>query len=157
MVLLLACGVMAGAPAHGQPPDLSLGHDALELARSVDRVGDARVLAALEADASRRDQLVAIRAAPFLRAPEAALSRLVGFARGRDPQLAPAATVALLRIARILTAHDLVAREARSEPLRQVLEDLRGLVDDESARLDLRTMADLARLEIRALFAPEHN
>ena len=129
--------------------------DALEMARRVDRVGDAVLLAALRPSATRREQYQAVRGAPFLRAPEAALTRLVELAAGRDPRLAPAAMRSVLQIARKLSARALAEREAQAGPLRAVLSDLGGLAADESARHDLRTMANLARLEIAALFSWE--
>ena len=146
----------AAQPVRGAPENLLEATDPLELARRVDRFGDVQMLALLEKARPRRHRFAAILGSPFLRAPEAALPRLLPIAAGRDPTLAPAAARAILAIARTLSAMALSAREASSAALRGVIRGLEGLARDQTARGDLRRMAELAALELRALFSSLH-
>jgi len=156
----LAAACAESATGHAQPRStdplaLVVSSDPLDLARAVDRLGDGAVLARLGAanDEELDPALVlaAIRAAPWLHAPEEALTRLVELAAGHDPDLAPAATLALVRIAERLTPADLDAREASREPVRASLAALSALADDATARTDIRRASARVRELLRAL------
>lgn len=133
--------------------------DPLDYALVVDRVGDAAVLSLLQSsDVDTVDiaaRLAAVRASAWLHAPEAALPGLAQFAQGTDPDLAPTAMHAALRIAERLTRQDLDMREADETPLREALPLLRQLASDESARADLRAAAERAHMRIEALLQIE--
>ncbi len=158
--LLGLMGLLAGsAPVHAQPRPadplaLVQSSDPLELARVVDRLGDPAVLARLGTAESPIDvavTLAAVRACPWLHAPELALPRLVELAAGRDPDLAPAATLAVVRIAERLSRPELESREASDEPLRAAMTGLTALAEDTTARADLRRGASRARELLRAI------
>ena len=133
--------------------------DPLDYALVVDRVGDQAVLALLQpAEGTPVDvaaRLVAVRASAWLHAPEAALPVLAQLAQGTDPDLAPTAMHAALRIAERLTRQDLDMREADEGPLREALPLLEQLASDESARADLRAAAERAHTRIDALLQIE--
>lgn len=141
-LLLLA----SSASAQGDAPLASVADlDPMELARVGRRVGDAGILEALEAAAPDPS---AILATPWMRAPEAALPRLVALAGGRDPWRAPLAMQAILRIADSDVRDGMATREAA--PLDEALAGLSRLADDEAARPDLRAAAALARAQLVA-------
>lgn len=96
-------------------------------------------------------RLSAIRAAPFGADPEATLPKLVEFAAGRDPTLAPAAAVAVHRIAEALSRPELEAHEADFAALERARTALSALAKDESARSDIRRLATLAASELGAV------
>lgn len=141
-IALALLAVTARASAQPELADIE-SLDPIALARFADRAGDDAVLAALTAEPP---SLGAIYAAPYLRAPEEALPRLVTLARGRDPFRAPAAMAAILAIAHGPMLEGMARREA--EPLDPVLEALDALADDASAREDLRGAAALARAQL---------
>lgn len=132
------------------PLGLALDADPLDLARAVARAGDALVLSRL-ARGSVAQKLAAVRAAPFLAAPEAALGALAALAAGRDPDLAPEAARAALSIARALTLEDLGRREAELSELAPARDALRRLAADASARPDVRRAASVAAGALAAL------
>jgi hypothetical protein len=127
--------------------------DPLELARVVDRLGDRAVLERLDDETAFTARLSAIRAARFMRAPERALEPLAEIAKGRDPVLAPAAAIAVHRIARSLRADEIVARESDPEIVDRTLVHLDALASDPLARADLVRLAELSRDALRALRA----
>jgi len=129
--------------------------DPLELSRRVMQHGDDAVVARLSEDQPVVVQLAAVRASRFMRAPEAALPRLAQIARGRDPDLAPAAALACHRIARDLDTPALARREARRTALAPARADLEALAGDETARADLRRLAAFAADALAALDVPE--
>jgi hypothetical protein len=137
----------AAAPA---PLEATLTADPLDVARVVARIGDDAVLEALASDAPAR-RLAGVRAATFLGAPEAALPALVGLAAGRDPDLAPAASIALLDIARALTPEGLARRESDAAALVPARDAARRLAADATARADVRRAAALAAGALAAL------
>ncbi|MBX7197351.1 MAG: hypothetical protein K1X94_35195 [Sandaracinaceae bacterium] len=147
----------AAQPRPTDPLALVVSADPLELARVVDRLGDDAVLARLGApglDTATLDPAVvmaALRASAWLHAPEEALPRLVEIAAGHDPDLAPSAMLAIVRIAERLTRPDLDAREGSDEPIRAALPALATLGETEGARADLRRAALRARELLRAL------
>lgn len=160
-------GLMCLGPggAHAQPRAtdplaLVVSGDPLELARMVDRLGDDAVRARLGeagADTAGLDPaivLAAVRASPWLHAPEEALPRLVEIAAGRDPDLAPAAMLAIVRIAEALDRPTLDAREASDEAITASLAPLAALADDATARADLRRAASRAAALLGALVQP---
>lgn len=164
-LLVVSGGSVAPAPAMAQPrPNDPLAQvvssDPLELARVVDRLGDEAVLARLGAmglDTATLDPAVviaALRASPWLHAPEDALPRLAEIAAGHDPDLAPAAALAIVRIAERLTRADLDAREGSDDPIRAVLPALAALGEDTTARPDLRRALLRARELLRVLVEP---
>ncbi len=134
--------------------------DPLALASAVDRAGDDAVLERLgDADAAS-DALdpavvgVAISAAPWLAEPERAFRRLIAIARGHDPDLAPAAMLALLGGVERIDRAGLDAREAELEPIREALPLLDELAADASVRLDIRRAAARARELLRGVLEP---
>ena len=143
---LVLLGLFGGlGSAGGQPardPLADLG-DPLELERHADRVGDDAILAHLapDADAPFALRMGAIRAAPWLDAPERALEPLAALAAGDDPDLAPAAAFASQRIAVGLQVDDLVAREVDPSYPVGLASAWRVVADDESARPDIRRLA----------------
>ncbi|MFN9810186.1 MAG: hypothetical protein ACK6CU_11200 [Deltaproteobacteria bacterium] len=155
--------VLAGAaPLGAQPrPDDPLAQvvssDPLELARVVDRLGDGAVqarLGAMGTDTATLDPAIvgaAVRASPWLHAPEEALPRLAEIAACRDPHLAPAAALAIVRISERLTRAELDAREGDDAPIRAVLPALAALGEEAAARADLRRAILRAREHLRAL------
>lgn len=155
LVLLAACSI--ALPAVGQraaaPDPLVAVADAdpLELARVVERLGDDAVLARLADDQPVVTRLAAIRGTPWMRSPEAALSRLVELAGGRDSYLAPAAARAMLAITDVLTADDLALREVSPADLAPVRERLETLSRHPSARPDIRHAAGVAGAALAAL------
>jgi hypothetical protein len=153
--ILVSLTVRASAQ-DGVDPLLATGSsDPLELARVVDRIGDAALLERLGGEGTPTDvRLAAIRASVALRAPERALEPLATIARSRDPDLAPAAAMAFLAIARDLDPRALDAREVLRGELVPARTALEALADDESARADLRRAALLALDALTALGVP---
>jgi hypothetical protein len=152
--------VALSARAQTRPTDplaLVVSSDPLELARMVDRLGDDAVrarLGGLGVATSTLDPAIviaALRASPWLHAPEEALPRLVEIASGHDPDLAPAAMIAISRIAERLTRADLDAREADDATLRAVLAPLASMGEAATVRPDLRAAALRARETLRVL------
>jgi hypothetical protein len=150
---------LAGSPSRTQEPvDPLLAaatSDPLELARVVDRLGDPAILARITAPDVRADvRLAAIRAAPALCEPERVLEHLAALAAGRDPDLAPAAGLALLQIARRIDPRALDAREVMRSELSPARAALARLAGDPSARADLRRAAALADDALAAAGVP---
>ena len=149
---------LAGDAARAQPrgtADLladALDAEPLDLARMVHRSGDALVLTRL-ASGDTVHVLGALRAAPFLTAPEAALGKLAALAASRDPDLAPEAARAVLGIARALTLEALAQREGELRELAPVRDALRRIAADTSARADIRQAAALAAGALSALIS----
>ncbi|MBW2460341.1 MAG: hypothetical protein JRH11_01760 [Deltaproteobacteria bacterium] len=140
--------------AEGLPPEfLAADADPLELARAVARHGDGAIIEALGGAAADR-AFLAIQSTPHLAEPEGALPVLAAIAVGRDPDLAPAAALAALRVAEGLTASSLVIREVSAEDLRGATELFEAAADDETARRDIRQAAHLVVARLRDLSAP---
>jgi hypothetical protein len=142
-----------GASAQDDPLSTVPGADPLELARAVARLGDDALLGRLSEESEAAARLSAIRATPWMRAPELALTPLAEIARGRDPDLAPAAAMAALRIAQRLESDDLVAREASSETITEALEALRAIGNDEGCRRDIRRAGLIAADRLSSLLS----
>lgn len=144
--------VSAQSRAPADPLGTFLDADPLDIERAVARAGDALVLSRL-ARGSVPQKLAAVRAAPFLAAPEAAVGALATLAAGSDPDLAPEAARAVLTIARALTLESLARREAELSTLVEARAALRRLAADTSARADVRRAAAMAAGALAALAA----
>jgi hypothetical protein len=145
--------LQGAAAAQDDPLSAVPGADPLELARAVAQVGDAALLGRLSEESGTASRLTAVRATPWMRAPERALAPLSEIARGRDPDLAPAAALAALQIAERLDADDLVAREVGSEVIVAAVEALRAIGNDEGCRRDIRRAGFLAADRLSSLLA----
>jgi hypothetical protein len=146
---------VSGGLAQERDPLLAApGGDPLELARVVDRIGDRAVLDRLAADRPADVRLAALRAAPAMRAPESALGALAEIAGGRDPDLAPAAMLSVLTIARALDPLELDAREVLRADLAPARRAIGAIAADATARADLRRGAELAVDALAALGVP---
>ena len=155
-VILFALVTSAGAAQPGTDPLLRLASsDPLELARAVDHLGDAGVLARLTEETPIAVLAVAVLAAPQMHAPESSLFRLVELAQGRDPDLAPRAMLSALTIARALDPQRLDARECDRASLGPARIGLEALAADATAREDIRRAAGLAAAALADLGAPE--
>jgi hypothetical protein len=150
-VTLLVVLAISSAAAQAPDPFAVPSQDPLELARVVDRLGDGAVIERLAADTAPGVCLSAIRAARFMHAPERALERLAEIGKGRDPVLAPAAMLAVWRIARSLRPDEILARESDPAIVERAIEHLRTLAADELARRDLVRLATLSIDALRAL------
>lgn len=157
LVLVLATSPAASAQSGGHSTDplaSIVDADPMALARAVDRIGDAEVLARLEASRPRSVRVAAMRATPFMDGPEAAFATLAELAGGRDPWLAPEAARALLEATEGLGVDGLARREANLEALARVSEALEAVAADETARDDVRAACGLAAGRLRALGPP---
>lgn len=86
-------------------------------------------------------RLRAIRAAPFGHVPESALRDLAQVASGRDPSLAPAASVAAYRIVNDLSRADLEAHEVDAAEIASAKSAFEAISRDATARPDVRRLA----------------
>lgn len=146
----LTLGMVAAAQQSTPDALLAAGVDPLDLTRATMRVGDRGVLSRLRADAPDV-RLAAVRATAFMHAPEEALAQLAAIARGRDPDLAPAAAAASLEIARSLTLVDLSHREVMPASLIQAAAAFAQIAQDASVRADIRAAARAVAASLRAL------
>lgn len=156
----LVVGILLGIAtlASAQPVDPLLAvHDTdpLELARVVDRIGDAAILARLAPETPIAVRALAVAATSRMHAPEDALVPLAQIATGRDPDLAPRAAFALLTISRSLDARSLDARERTRSDFTPARTTLTALAADETARTDLRRAAQLVAAALADLDIPE--
>lgn len=145
-----AIGVVEGVDADGGPapaidPIVKVASgDPLELGRFVEKHGDRYVLLRLRAEHPADTRLAAVRAAPWLDAPERALVPLAHIAAGRDPELAPAAAWSAYRIATSLDPIALGDREVLWSDIAPARALLRHLAADATARPDIRRVAAFA-------------
>jgi hypothetical protein len=128
--------------------------DPLELARVVQRYGDAAVLALLASDQQPSARLSAVRASPWLSEPERALPLLASLFALRDSDLAPAAARAALEISKALDYDTLARREVLPSELSAVLVELRRAAQQSWVRVDLRLMAGVAATQLEAAGVP---
>ena len=112
--------------------------DPLRLARVVDRVGDASVLALMRAPTPRAVRQAAIVASPFLQGPEHALGPLSRLVTRRDRRMAALAAWSLVRILSELTSEGLMRREATLGSLRGTRQDLEAMLESERGGADIR-------------------
>jgi hypothetical protein len=155
IVLVSLAGVADAQPTATLDPLLA-AHDTdpLELARVVDRMGDAAVLARLNPETPIAVRALAVVAAPRLHAPEDALAPLAELALGRDPDLAPRAALSLLEITRALDERGLDARERDRAELAAGRIAIARVAADETARADVRRAAQLADAALAELAIP---
>jgi hypothetical protein len=142
-------------PTSGVDPLLAAHDtDALELARVVDRIGDAAVLARLTPETPTPVRALAVVAATRMHAPEDALAPLAEIAAGRDPDLAPRAAQSILAIARSIDERSLDARERDRADLAPARGAIAAIAADETARADLRRACQLADAALADLQIP---
>jgi hypothetical protein len=163
---LIAAGLTSYAPArhlHAQAPApanassaLLAADDAdpLELARVVQRFGDAAVLSLLEASQPVATRIAAMRATPWLARPEDALALLAPEVASRDAELAEAAARGLLAIAQRLDGAALERREQSASALGPVVASLDAVAGQTWIRADLRALAATAVAQLQASGAP---
>lgn len=123
----------------------------LALARLAEELGDAALAARLGNPAGIAEKLRAVRASPHARAPEGLLVPLAALACGRDPQLAPEAAFALLRIAEQLRPSELATRETLLRDLGRAREALACAQASPAPRADIAQQLALAAALLRAL------
>lgn len=121
----------------------------LELANLVDRLGDNAVIERLQPTTSVEIQLVALRAAPWMKSPESVLSRLADLVEGRDSELAPEAARAAAQIAKLLDSYEIQTREIAAHELAGVRERLALAGNNELLRADIRLYAAQAAASLR--------
>lgn len=127
--------------------------DPLELARVARRLGDVAVLQRLDAKQSLEVRLAAVRATPWLRAPEAALPLLAPMIGQRDTLLAQDAARSLLAIVRELDADALQRREVLRSDLSATVTLLDKVLAIEHLRADLRAMLSTSLALLNTLIA----
>jgi len=151
---LAIVGLSASTAAQEADPLAEVaGADPLDLSRAVARLGDDAVMDRLREGTSAASRLAAIRATPALAEPERALAELAEIARGRDPDLAPAAALSALTIAGDLDADELVQREADRDLVTRSREAFEALGHDESVRRDIRRVGFMVAERLRSLTA----
>jgi len=135
----------------GPPPGVTLAQalaaadpDALALAQVAVRHGEAALLALLEPGRPVAEQLLALRAAPWLEAPWLVLPALPALLESRDSELAPAAAAALLAIVGSLDGARLDRSEVERAPLCGVVPRLRAAAGEAAVREDVRLAAGVA-------------
>jgi hypothetical protein len=116
--------------------------DADELTRAtiVRHIGDDTLLAALHQAEDNVARLAAVRCSALLSDPDRALPALSAIARGRDPDLAPAAALRLFQIAQALLQRG-EDREIERGSVQAARSELLGLADDRSAIAAIRLLA----------------
>lgn len=146
-LVLGACMLLPGPEDAGAQPSvadhLPLAHPAhpWDAERLAERVGDARLFAALQANAVVSQRWAALQTARYWRAPEIALPVLVQLSAGCDPHLAPLAAQVAWRIVAQLTRQDLARREAQLQPLRQARQAFGRLARQKGKRADIQALA----------------
>jgi hypothetical protein len=128
--------------------------DVMTVAEIAARIGDDAVLAALAQHADVMLRLAAVRSAPFLHAPAAALPELIALAQGRDPELAPAAARRVRAIAQALSVRPAGVREQYEETLAAALKALDALSADATAAHVVRLSAGEASALLRNIPGP---
>jgi hypothetical protein len=126
----------------------------MSVAEIAARVGDDAVLAALVQRADVTLRLAAVRSAPFLHAPAAALPALIAMAQGRDPNLAIAAARRVRAIAQALSVRPAGVREQYEDTLSAALEALAALAADATAAHGVRVCAGEASMLLRNIPGP---
>jgi hypothetical protein len=152
LLLPIASIVLLALPALAQlepSPDGS-DLDPFAFAASVRARGDEPILEALRDPETlgRSARRRAIRAAPDLRVPPAALPALAEIAASREPFDAAAAMHAVFVIIRALPGDAVERFELDAEALASVVDVLRRLAEDTTALEELRAMAGTAAAEL---------
>lgn len=130
----------------------ALAADELTRATIAHELGDARVLDALAQRDDVAARLAAVRCTPYLNDPDRALLGLSELARGRDPELAPAAAQRMFQIAQLL----LQARARRDiafDSVRTAQREASALAEDRSAIALIRIAAGQASYLLGELLA----
>jgi hypothetical protein len=161
---VLSCGVAIAIAVEAEAPEpapvapakvadpgdygLSATTDPLECARTVAKLGDARVLSLLAVkrgdhgaviDAER--VLAALPSVRWLADVAPAVAALIELMRGRDPDLAPAAARALVDAARALVENERVPESVSAEQIGAWAAQLAPLEQDPRIRPDIRLAA----------------
>jgi hypothetical protein len=140
-----ALRVEAGPPQETLAQALAAADpDALAVARVAVRHGEVALLALLEPGRPVAEQLLALRAVPWLDAPWQVLPALAALLRSRDSELAPAAAAALLAIVDGLDGARLDRSEVERAPLCRVVPQLRAAAEDAAVRQDVQLTAGVA-------------
>ena len=149
------------APARAERPQQErdalaavIDADPLELARVVDRIGDAAVIERLDPGQPVEVRLAAIRAAPWMREPELGLDALARELSGRDSELAPSAALSAERVASAIGAAGLVEREVDPAGLAAVRARLAAAGKNGLLRPDIRLYAAQAADKLAAASVP---
>ena len=130
----------------------ALAADELTRAAIAHALGDESVLSALAQSEDVALRLAAVRCSPYLNDPDRALLGLAELARGRDPELAPAAAQRMFQIAQLLM-------QTRSHPdmaldsMRSTQRESAMLAEDRSAISAIRVCAGQASYLLGALLA----
>ncbi|HMI94750.1 MAG TPA: hypothetical protein VK509_25425 [Polyangiales bacterium] len=131
-----------------------LDADPLQLARVAQRFGDAAITPLLKPPTDTALRLAAVRASPWLHAPERALATLAEIAGGRDSELAPAAARAAQQISQQLDPALLARHECLPLDLTPALVALRALGEREHAAPHVRAYAWAAAAQLVAAGVP---
>ncbi len=132
------------APVPIDPLVAIVDADPLELSRVAQRLGDRAVIERLAPKHKVEVRLAAIRAVPYLRAPELALSALTPIVIARDGVLAQAAARAVWSIVGALSHDTLESRETLAVDLTQVTREVTRIASLTSLRADLRAQLNAA-------------
>ena len=125
--------------------------DEIGLARLAEEAGDAALSSLLRAPTPRQRALMAVRASPHARVPEALLAPLVQLACARDPALAPEAAHAAYQIASTLSASELGAHEALHADLRGALSAFACADAEPKPRADIAALLSQAASALKRL------
>ncbi len=163
VVVALVVGVALETSAQTPPPTARViqvdplvavvDADPLELARVAARLGDGAVLQRMDTKQSIELRLAAIRAAPFMRAPEAALPVLARCIAQRDMVLAQDAARSLHAIVRQLDVDALRRHEVLRADLKQSVTLIEAALAIEHLRADLRALTSASLAMLSALAA----
>lgn len=159
LVALCAAPIAGAFAAPTGSPDTAelrsaVDADVLTLAAVAARIGDDAVLRALTQHDDVTLRLAAVRSAPFLHAPAAALPALIALAEGRDPELAPAAARRVRAIAQALSVRPAGVREQYDDTLVAALQALDRLASDATAARGVRLCAGEASMLLRNIPGP---
>lgn len=130
----------------------ALAADELTRATIAHELGDTRVLDALTQREDLASRLAAVRCSPYLNDPDRALLGLAELARGRDPELAPAAAQRLFQIAQLLL-QTRARRDIAFDSVRAVQREAATLAEDRSAIAMIRMAAGQASYLLGELLA----
>jgi hypothetical protein len=125
--------------------------DEISLARLAEERGDAALRARLRDTTQRTATLIAVRASPHARAPEALLVALAQLACGRDPVLAPEAARALFQSTARLSSSALSGREVLRSDLASARDALACSDKKPLPRADIRSLISHVRAALDAL------
>jgi hypothetical protein len=162
-VVLVLCAVhfsAAGALATTTKQDAlrllgaAVAADELTRATIARQIGDDTLLTALHQVEDVVLRLAAVRCSPYLSDPDRALRDLTLLARGRDPELAPAAALRLLQISQALVQRA-ASCELPRDSVRDARSELLALADDRTALAQIRVYAGQAGYLLGEVLAVE--